>query len=116
MEWIAHTEVGGRLVELPLVLAGLMKTRQCEVPGFRAALADYAAGGTLALRIVIMDFSGAVTGPNAEAGPRCIGRPESPFCKVTFCTGNRYVVRLRCKTADKSVIRRVVQELYWLLA
>ena len=116
MEWIAHTEIGGRLAELPLVLAGLTKVGQCEVPGFRAVLADYAAWGTPALRIVIMDLSDAVTGPNGEAGPRCIGQPESSFCKVTFCTGDRYVVRLRCKPADKSVIRRVVQELYWLLA
>lgn len=103
-------------MELPPVLAGLMKIRQCEVPGFRAILADYATWGTPALRIVIMDFSGAVTGPNGEAGPRRIGQPEPPFCKVTFCTGDRYVVRLRCKPADKSVIRRVAQELYWLLA
>lgn len=109
-------ETGDRLVELPPVLAGMMKLRQYEVPGFRAVLADYAAWGTPALRIVIMDFSDEVTKPQGEARSPCTGQPESRFCKVTFCIGDRYVVRLRCKPADQPVIRGVVQELYWVLS
>ena len=116
MERMVHKEADDRLVELPLVLAGMIRQRQYAVPGFQAVLADYAAWGTSALRIVIMDVSGAVAGLQGEAGLPYSGQPESPFCKVTFCMGDRYVVRLRCKPADQPVIRRVIQELYWVLA